>query len=267
MNYRKLVLLVGLWLWAFNAYSQDDIYTTPSANKVSKQQSSFFELTKGRSKLLLLQRTAIDLTVFEYDQTAYNLGFSFQKQTNYASYFGLEYRFSDRFALQVEIGGNTLSSKYSYKIRTDTVTGIPIIKTDISAAKYITVPITGKFRLYDLEEEAFTIYLLPSAYFGFFQSGYTKYNVSPDMDPDVFVELDESKGFTKRTLSGAIGLELNARILPYLYLTAQGRYISSFTDINDGFFLVRSGTSSNTFTVPILAYTTQFSAGLQVRLW
>lgn len=264
MKYLKLILIAGFWLRALNAYSQDDIYTTPSQSKVSKQQSSFFELSKGTSKLLLLQRSAIDLTIFEYDKTAYNLGFTFQEQTNYSNFIGVEYRFSDRFALQVEIGGNTLSSKYKYKIRTDTVTGVDIIKTDISSAKYITIPITGKFRLYSLEDEAFSIYLLPSAYFGFFQSGNTKYNVSPDMDSDVFVELDESKGFTKRTLSGSIGLELNARILPYLYLTAQGRYISSFTDINDGFFLVSSGT--RTFEIPILAYTTQFSAGIQVRL-
>jgi hypothetical protein len=267
----KQVLKFGIvclfMLLALDSSAQDDIYITPSNPTITKEHNSYFDFTKGKSRLLLLQRNVVEETFFEYDDIAYNLGFEFREKQNFAQYIGLEYRFSDRFALQVEFGRNVFASKYDYLGQFDSTSGQrPTIRNE-AAAHYFTLPVTAKFRLYEAGDEAFSVYALPSVYFGFLQKGYRKYNISPDMNSGVWIEVNESDGFTSNLVLGSIGIEFNSRILPYLYLTGQARFMSSLNDINDGFFLVGFGSSSNTVAIPIYSSTGQLSLGVQVRLW
>ena len=262
----KFGIICLLLLMALDSYAQDDIYITPSNASVSKEHNAYFDFTKGKSRLLLLQRTAVEETFFEYDNTAYNLGSEFQDQTNYSNYVGLEYRFSDRFALQVEAGFNTYSSRFEFTDGFDTVANEPIVKRRKYNAQYFTVPVTGKFRIYNIGDEIFSIYVLPSIYFGFRQRGKIQINETPFMDPDIYYEIGATERYSPTLISGSVGIEFNTRILPYLYLHGQARFISSFTNMNEGFFPVRFGSAANTVNIPIYPSAGQLSLGIQVRL-
>jgi hypothetical protein len=266
MKYLKQILLVLLWSVGNYAFAQDDIYITPTNTAVSKKYNSYFDFTKGNSKLLLIQRSSVNATFFDYDNTAYNLGSEFQDQTNYSNYVGLEYRFSDRFAMQVEAGFNIYSSRFEFTDGFDTAAAEPIVKRRKYNVQYFTVPVTGKFRIYEIGDEVFSVYVLPSVYFGFRQRGNIQVNETPLMDPDIYYEIGATERYAPTLISGSVGIEFNTRILPYLYLHGQARFISSFTNMNEGFFPVRFGTG-NAVNIPIYPSAGQLSLGIQVRLW